>query len=275
MPAVIRVVNPSGQFEDHWIESPVIRIGSHSDCDVRLLSNQVPPHALTVEYRKGQYTAFNRSESSLRKGSSEFAANTKSTWINGETMQFPGVADLVLMIDRDPAPGPRPNTSIPSTSFESSVCEEQLDCPTDVLEANERPGSNSASATGNGFGAKEKLQLAVTIACFVGIIGIIAIKLMPEAKKIGTEEKVSFDDVVKNFTTLKIEDGKLREIFHKVQNANLILSRGELTKGVEELCQARDALQTRMPATGKFAKDGFEEELFRYIVQRVDEPAKK
>jgi len=47
----------------YWIERPVIRIGSDPQADVCLPSSRIAPHALTVEFRDGNYRVHARDRS--------------------------------------------------------------------------------------------------------------------------------------------------------------------------------------------------------------------
>jgi hypothetical protein len=106
MSATICIVEGTGAGESRWIEFDVSRIGSRPECEVRI--EGLPPHALTLQYRGGEYFVFNRGNDSLYLDGLEILPAQASRWEPQHDLQIGTFSVLRLEIAGDPAPAPRP-----------------------------------------------------------------------------------------------------------------------------------------------------------------------
>ncbi len=126
MSANIRVESGISAGTKVWIDRPVLRIGSDPQCDVCLLSAELAPHAITLEFRDGNYRAYNRSQSPVNIGSTVVQPGANAVWQADDTLQLPGDLRLALEIDGDPRPAPRPDSQY-DDGFDDEVASLPID----------------------------------------------------------------------------------------------------------------------------------------------------
>lgn len=104
MPAAILVNHGASTIRRFWIESDVIRIGRDPSCDLSLPDQaDAAPHVATVEFARGRYLVYNRSDAAIRLGDREIPPRGKAPWGDGEPLEL---GDLSLLLDLDAGPGP-------------------------------------------------------------------------------------------------------------------------------------------------------------------------
>jgi len=80
MPASVRVESGISAGTKYWIDRAVLRVGSDPQCDICLPSAELAPHALTLEFRDGNYRAYNRSSSPVSVGGSLVQPGASAVW---------------------------------------------------------------------------------------------------------------------------------------------------------------------------------------------------
>ena len=110
MSASIRIESGIAAGTNYWIDRPVLRIGSDPQCDICLPTAELAPHALTLEFRGGNYRVYNRGTSPVTVGRSTLQAGANGLWNDGDSIVLPGNLQLRLAVDGDPRPSPRPES---------------------------------------------------------------------------------------------------------------------------------------------------------------------
>ncbi len=90
----------------HWITRPVLRLGCDPQMDLPL--DGVAGHAVTLQFRGGQYLVFRRDESCVQLGGAAVDDGQPRPWRDGEVLQLGDHARLRLKIEGEPAPAPAP-----------------------------------------------------------------------------------------------------------------------------------------------------------------------
>ncbi len=166
MPAKVTVQSGISAGTTHWIERPVVRIGSDPQSDVCLPSADVAAHALTLEYRDGQYRVYNRSRSKVFVGMQAVEPGQARAWSDMDILQLNDDIELVLDVDDDPTPMPMRR----SVEHES----EDADVPRDDSYHGARDDLHIDSEPAKSDSSKFLMQLAVTILCFAGCAALLA-----------------------------------------------------------------------------------------------------
>lgn len=256
MPAIIRILAGPGSGREHWIDSPVMRIGSHPDCELCLPSPEIPPHACTLEFRNKQYVLLNRSQQPFRIGNRTIEKQSKDVWSSGEQLEILGLSALTLHLDKDPTPCPKP----------VNVEKREKPSPQDLLQDREEGQSESnVSNSKPGFSTKEMVQLAVTIACCLGIVAIIALKSMPQKAEDKIKDEIRLSDVFKDKNSAESKDDSIyQSLFVDLQEAGVMRSKGNLSAANLKLTKIRDALHQKRNSEGTF-DELYDDRLYRYV----------
>lgn len=101
-----------------WIESDVTRIGSAPDAELQIAG--VEPQLATVRYRDGHYQVYRRSNRPLVLGGRPLPVNEPVPWPPGLILGIADSVSLVLTVEANPAPAPRPLVILPDEGAESS-----------------------------------------------------------------------------------------------------------------------------------------------------------
>ena len=255
MPAIIRILSGPGTGREHWIESPVLRIGSHPDADLCIPNPAISSHAITLEFRNKQYVVHNRSEQAFFVGKRSVEKNSKATWAGGEELEFPGVAVLTLLVDRDPSPSSKPqlHETEPTTSDNADVEEVEND--------------EKAVTPSGGFSPKEMIQLAVTICCVVGIVAILAFKTIPQKQGDKKAETVKLEEILKD--RKNSTDQAYLLMVDAVQEACVLKSKGDKVVATQKLAKVRTQLHERRDADGKLPKEC--DNLYKFVASKLSE----
>jgi hypothetical protein len=254
MPAIIRVTSGPGGGREFWIESPVVRIGSHPDSDLCLPSPAIAPHAITIEFRNKQYVVHNRSEQPFLIGTQSVEKQTKAEWANGQQLEFPGIAVLTLLLDRDPTPGAKPHSS----DMEPLVVTEP--------DVEEHTDEDTAVVKNSSFSPKEMIQLAVTIGCVLGIVVIIASKVIPQKPNEKIAKTVTFEEVLED--RKKVSDPVFLSMINEVQEAKVLKSKGDSALAIHKLTRVRNQLHERRNGEGQLAQQ-HEQRLYDYVATQM------
>src|SRR5262245_37436703 len=165
MSASIRVESGISAGTNFWIDRPVLRIGSDPQCDICLPSAELAPHALTLEFRDGNYRVYNRSASRVYVGSSIVESGTSTIWHDGDTIQLPGEVCVALEIDGDPRPAARAEGAPDDRLAEAGL----------PLAADGEPAEAAGVAKAKSS-SKSWMQLAVIGVCVLALVGLLTMK---------------------------------------------------------------------------------------------------
>ena len=191
MPATVRVESGISAGTNFWIDRPVLRIGSDPQCEICLPSAELAPHALTLEFRDGNYRAYNRCASAINIGRMSVQPGTNAIWNGDQTVQLPGDLRLVLEIDGDPRPSARPETRRDDGFAAVDAEPERID-PTAAAES---PAKKSSSSM---------VQLAVIGLCILGMAAMLTMRGGEEAAT--AANRPSFESIVRTTLATKEED---------------------------------------------------------------------
>jgi hypothetical protein len=91
---------------ERWIERPFLTIGTDPGSDL-LLAAGGEQVRIYLQFRDGRYEAFNKQAGELRLGGRPVPPGTSAAWEPGVELEAGGHR-LRLVVEGDPAPGPRP-----------------------------------------------------------------------------------------------------------------------------------------------------------------------
>lgn len=235
MSATIRVDTGISAGSRFWIDRPVLRVGSDPQCDVCLPSAELAPHALTLEFRDGNYRVYNRSASPVYVGSAIVESGTSAVWHDGETIQLPGELRVALDIDGDPRPAARPDGTRDDGRADAGL----------PLAA-EVAATDAAAAASAKSSSKSWLQLAVIGVCVVALVGLLTVKNGGE--KAAAAGRPTFNQLVDESSK---KDATHQAIIRRLQFAQAAIVRygtKNNKRARERFAKLRDALVSHVDA---------------------------
>jgi hypothetical protein len=258
MPAKLSVIAGFSEGTSYWIEDPVVRIGSDPECDLCLPSSDLAGHALTLEYRDGDYFLHNKSAGSIVVSGKPLPSGNTAKWREGRKVELPGNTVLVLDIDGDPAPSSQPEAP---AVFDYST-DEYVDDEEDTRK------DSPVDETSSGVKPATVIQLAVIAACVLGGISLIVMKPVVDRYSTAEEDVPDYEAVIREATS---EDGeKLNPYMYEL----LTFAESRLGKNDEEarktFCRLRDELTSR-ENTDEAGLSPLEETVLRYVLHRLGE----
>ena len=140
----------------------MLRIGSDPQCDICLPSAELAPHALTLEFRDGNYRAYNRSASPVNVGATVVQPGANAVWHADETIQLPGDLRLALEVDGDPRPTPRPDSH-----FDDGFARRRR------IAADGRGGGRRADEAAAKKSKSSLIQMAIIGVCVLALAGLL------------------------------------------------------------------------------------------------------
>jgi hypothetical protein len=229
MPATIRVESGISAGTSFWIERPVLRIGSDPQCEICVPTAELPPHALTLEFRDGNYRVYNRGSAPISIGASIVQPGTSWNWPPGQTVHLPGDLRLVLQADGDPRPAPRPD----SFRDDGNLVDPQAETPS------VRTAGSAGDAAGTKSSKKTLIQLAIIGICALAAAAMLLMDR--DGTTSATAERPSFESIVE--TTLAQNQGtSARVLLPRLQYAQAALVRGNNQFARERFLKLRDQL---------------------------------
>jgi hypothetical protein len=212
-----------------WIDRPVLRIGSDPQCDVCLLSAELAPHALTLEFRDGSYRAYNRSQSPVNIGSTVVQPGANAVWQANDTLQLPGDLRLALEVDGDPRPAPRPESQY-DDGFDDEVASLPMGAAATGTEA-EAAAKKSKSSM---------IQMAIIGICVLAMAGLLMMKNSSgKSDSAAAADRPTFNQIVQESLT---KDESHRAIVRRLQYAQAALVRNNPKLAHERFSELRDQL---------------------------------
>jgi len=251
MSANIRVQSGISAGTTYWIDRAVLRVGSDPQCDVCLLSAELAPHALTLEFRDGNYRAYNRSQSPVNVGSTVVQPGANAIWPAGETLQLPGDLRLALEIDGDPRPAPWPESQ-----FDDGFDDEVASLPMGT-EADAAAKKSKSSL----------IQMAVIAVCVLALAGLLLLKNSSGRGETAAVDRPTFNEIVEESLT---KEESHRTIVRRLQFAQAALVRGNTRLAHERFVELRDQLVHHVEALPA-DKKADSEAILSYVEYRLSQ----
>lgn len=209
MSASIRIESGIAAGTSYWIDRPVLRIGSDPQCEICVPSAELAPHALTLEFRSGTYRAYNRGSSPVNIGRSIVQPGTAGAWNDGDMLVLPGDLRLVLAVDGDSRPSPRP--------------EARTDDGIDEPEIATAGSSAATPEAAKQASSKSMIQMLVILVCVVGTGGLLLLNQTGGFDAAPPVNRASFEEIVRG--SLK-KDAAIRQLVERLQYAQSFVVRG-------------------------------------------------
>jgi hypothetical protein len=258
MSASIRVETGISAGTMYWIDRPVLRIGSDPGCEICLPTADVAPHALTLEFRDGNYRAYNRSSEPIRIGAAVVQQGATAVWGGDQAVQLPGDLRLVLQVDGDPRPSPR----VDSRRDDGFVLQDGgLLAPGGPEAAAEATAKKKSSST--------MVQLAIIGACILGMAVFLSMRGGGGGTAQSNEQRVSFDQIVA--TALQADkDDAARALLPRLQFAQAALVRGHRELARLRFLKLRDQLIRQNESLSDKQRESLQP-MKRYVEYRLGE----
>ena len=241
MPAKLTIQSGISAGTSHWIERPVIRVGSHPQSDVCLPSADVPSQALTVEYRDGRYRVYNRCDSDIFVGTQPVPSGSVADWPDTDILQLTDEVSLVLDVEDDPTPMPMKMAA--EYAYDD---EDESD-----IESGFDTGLTESVASGDQ--SKTLLQIGVIVMCLLAGVGLLARDSMRKGSQ--RQDPPSFAKVVRGAVASKETSP---ELLQRLQYAESAAVRGNKSTARERFGALRDDL---VPQKDSFIASNREPEL--------------
>lgn len=225
MPASIRIESGISAGTSFWIDRSVLRIGSDPQCEICLPSAELSPHAVTLEFRSGTYRLYNRGTAPIVVGDTTISPGGHEIWKEDVAVQLPGNLRLVLDIDGDSQPSPRPE----SRRIGSELVEQEPISSTDVSFSSAlAPETKKTSST--------LVQLAVILLCVGGMALFLT---MGRGDESTSPQRPTFEGIVEK---LLAADSSARPLLQRLQYAQAALVRGHNEQARQRFLDLRDRL---------------------------------
>lgn len=252
MSAQIVVQSGISAGTSYWIERPVTRIGSDPELELCLLSSDLDGHALTLEFREGHYRVYNRGANSIQIGRETVATHESAHWRSQEVLQL-DENRLVLEIDGDPSPSPRPAVA-----------------PLDALPDDKQKDTNRATPTeptrdaSKARKAKSTLPWVISGICLVGVLLLLLSDVPSSASP---QDVPSFESLV---TAALESESTSRLLIRRLQDAEATLLRGNSEGSAQKFMKIRDDLLKQRPRFRALNKSG-ELAILDYVQHKLNE----
>lgn len=173
MPARLLIVDDAAtEPVDRWIERPFLTIGSDAGSDVPLAAPDGEPLAVYLQFRDGRYEVFNKQAGEVVLAGRPVAPGRSAAWEPGTELVVGG-RRLRLVVEGDPAPGPRPIAAAkrPAPPAASDVADRR------AAVTQEPRDSDAGPPRDRGRG----LKMGVIFACLVACVLMLARDQLPSA----------------------------------------------------------------------------------------------
>lgn len=250
MSASIRIETGISAGTSYWIDRPVLRIGSDPQCEICLPSAELAPHALTLEFRAGEYCVYNRGAAPLVVDGATVEAGGKGMWRGDTSLELSGAVRLRLAIDGDPRPCPRP---------------ESRDERDDYLENSSISAvvpNSKADDVAKGP-SKALVQMGVIGLC---VLGTMAFLMVGRGGEAASQDRPTFESIVA--TSLASDEAASRADLQRLQYAQAALVRGHHEHARERFLDLRDRLVRQIEATPDEGQAGAER-MLNYVEYRL------
>lgn len=259
----------------HWIERNVVRVGSDPGMDLTLPCDELDKHALTLEYRDGVYRVHNRCSVQVYLGGRTVAPGQSDQWYDTDLLELPGLVQLAMEVEDDPAPAPAPWVSPARSS--AAVAEEAVDmdasaaAPTPdrpVSSGSQRrqdsPRSPQASSS-----SSTMLQVGVIVACVLGCVLLLARDRVRRSADSGVSVP-KFEVIVDQ--ALEQADPATQSLLRHVQYAESAMIRGNKKAARQRYALVRSILLSSHSASvddQQASPDPLRQQMMRWVEYRL------
>lgn len=224
MPATIHIESGISTGTSYWIDRPVLRVGSDPQCEICLPSAELAPHALTIEFRDGGYRLYNRAQAPVQLGGMSIQPGGLGDLRADQAIELPGGLRLVLKVDGDPRPCPRP-----AETFEVFQDAENA-APSGAADT---PGEAVVKKSSNSL-----VQLAIIGFC---VLGGVAFLTMSGGGETVALDRPTFEQLVEESFSADA-DTAARDRIQRLQYAQAALVRGNYELAKVRFAKLRDQL---------------------------------
>ena len=226
MSACIRIESGVSAGTIYWIDRPVLRVGSDPSCELCLPSAGLKSHAITLEFRSGQYTIYNRAENDVQLAGVAVAAGERAHWPVEGRLILGGETELAREIDGDPAPSPSPDNA--------SMEEDRHDS----AELGSAETADAASDETSPKSSKSMVQLSVIGACMLCCVIFVG------SGSGDSQTETNVPDFAQIVATSMEEDvpTSARKVVQQLQLAQAALVRGHQELAKRRFAKLRDRL---------------------------------
>lgn len=268
MPAKIVVLSGADQGKEMWVEKVVARIGRHPSCEMVLTDPHLPEHALTLEFRDGNYTLYSRLGEPVNLAGRALPARGFDRWPGGKDLHLPGPVILRLEVERDPRPAPRPR---PSPALPFAAPPPVPGAPESA--APEDPASQAQEA--KKARSRQLTQLLVILLCAAaGVFFFLA----EEEGNTGTTQTPTahFQSLVKEMHEKKKDEPRYQDLRQALQSARTAELRGNKKSMLEQYKKLRDQLVAWKSASLSESKEDTRliNSTLQFITNRLDAATK-
>lgn len=187
----------------HWIEKPVVRIGSDPNSDVVIPNANVASQALTIEFRQTGYRVYNRSSGHVFLGGRLLEPNQHAEWSDVDLLELQEGISLALDVDGNPAPvatmGRHAAADLAAPFSPHEIWSESHVVAEDASDSKlKRPVHAEVSKLGQGSvsgNSKTVVQLAISLLCLLGCAGLI-LRHQAKGSSVATADVPKFEEVV-------------------------------------------------------------------------------
>lgn len=231
-----------------WIERPVVRIGSDPSSDLCIPSSDVSSHALTVEYREGQYRVHNRSQSDLFVGGRVIEPHASRHWRESDLLELPDGVQLALELEGDGVPASKPLHGL--NGSEAGYAHQAAETATPHASPSRHEATPGASQEAQGESSPRKAKrgvlgpILITCLCLAGCVLLI----LRERGKSHSDHhagKLNFAGAIRlaQAPNSGVADG----VVHHLQWAEAAVLRGDRESARRRYRRARDRLLADSP----------------------------
>jgi hypothetical protein len=261
----------------HWIERNVVRVGSDPGMDLTLPCDELDKHALTLEYRDGVYRVHNRCSAQVYLGGRTVASGQSDQWYDTDLLELPGLIQLAMEVEGDPAPAPAP--LIPPARSSAVVAEEGriADASAGSPTAGQPVSSGSQSRqdsprppqASSSSSFSTMLQVGVIVVCVLGCVLLLARDRMRRSADSGVSVP-KFEVIVDQ--ALEQADPATQSLLRHVQYAESAMIRGNKKAARQRYASVRSILlASRTPSVDvpQASPDPLHQQMMQWVEYRL------
>jgi hypothetical protein len=244
MSAKILVQSGIAAGTSHWIERNVVRVGSDPGMDLTVPCDVLDKHALTLEYRDGVYRVHNRCTVQVYLGGRTVSPGHSDQWHDTDLLELPGLIQLALEVDGDPAPAPPPlfspalvSASLDNDGPDESVPASSQSQPSDAPDRANASGAPVGQPTPSS--SSTMLQVGVIVVCVLGCVLLLARDRM--RRSADSAVSVPRFDVIVDQAREK-SDSTTQSLLRHVQYAESAMIRGNTKAARQRYASVRSML---------------------------------
>jgi hypothetical protein len=119
MPAFIHIVSGTSSGERLQLTEEVSRLGSDPGCSLWIDEPSLAALALTIRYKDGQYTVYNRTGGTISVAGRVVESNRNGPWRNGEELRIGDALAMQLLLEGEGRP--QPTHAVPLQDYPAPI----------------------------------------------------------------------------------------------------------------------------------------------------------